>query len=83
MPRGRAKTCADCPKRAENGCCLIYAKMMVARHPVCEYGKVAIRNERNKKAQRVRRGQTADGSQTKVYSTGRWKVKTNIKGKTR
>lgn len=82
MRRGKAKVCGECPKRERYGVCVIRAKFMVFDHPACDYGLRAIRNEIAKRLARIRRGQSADGSQTKIYTPRGWKVKTQ-KTKTR
>lgn len=75
MRRGKAKVCGECPKRERYGVCVIRAKFMVFDHPACDYGLRAIRNEIAKRLARIRRGQPADGSKTRTYSGGRWKLK--------
>ena len=41
----RAKPCGKCPKRDENGVCVILGKWMSAHHPACAYGRRMMRNE--------------------------------------
>ncbi len=40
----RKRTCGRCPKRDENGICVIRAKWMSSLHPSCAYGRKLMRN---------------------------------------
>ncbi len=43
MPR-KPRRCKQCPKRDENGVCVILAKWVSAFHPSCSYGRRIMNN---------------------------------------
>lgn len=49
-------TCRRCPKYGRNQVCAHLAQYMIATHPVCDYGRRLIKNEKSVACMRRKRG---------------------------
>ena len=58
MARKSHKTCLICPKRTDNGTCLIKECWIAPRHPVCDYGRRMIYNAYMAEYMRKKHGYT-------------------------
>lgn len=55
MSRQRRR-CRECPKRDENGVCVVHAQWVSAFHPSCPYGRRMMNNAASAEYQRRKHG---------------------------
>lgn len=50
------RRCRECPKRDENGVCVVHAQWVSAFHPSCPYGRRMMNNAASAEYQRRKHG---------------------------